>query len=177
VLSFHPKIYTIDGKTPVIHPHAFVHPDAVLIGDVTVEEGCYIGPLASLRGDFGRIVVRQGSNVQDNCTLHTGPGADLIIEANGHIGHGAVVHGAHLSANVLIGMNSVVMDHVRIGDSVIVGAMSFVRSGAEIPADHLATGIPARVIRALTADELTAKVAGTRAYHELARRCLASFTS
>src|SRR4051794_9991484 len=173
--SIHPKIYAIDGVTPVIHPGAFVHPEAVLIGNVTVEEGCYIGPFASLRGDFGRIVVRQGSNVQDNCILHTRPGSDLIIEANGHIGHGAVIHGAHLSANVLIGMNSVVMDLARIGDSAIVGAMSFVKSGAEIPAGLLPPGVPARVIRALTADELTGKVPGPKPSQELARRCLASF--
>jgi len=169
-----PKVYSVDGVTPVIYPGAFVHPDAVLIGDVIVEDGCYIGPFASLRGDFGRIIVRQGSNVQDSCILHTGPDSDLIIEANGHIGHAAVVHGAHLAANVLIGMNAVIMDHARIGESAIIGAMSFVKAGAEIPAGHLATGVPARVVRQLSADDRAWKLGATKKYQELARRCLAS---
>ena len=172
--SVHPKVYAIDGVTPVICPGAFVHPDAVLIGDVIVEEGCYIGPFASLRGDFGRIIVRQGSNVQDSCTLHSGSDSDLIIEAHGHIGHAAVIHGAHLAPNVLIGMNAVIMDHARIGESAIVGAMSFVKAGAEIPPGHLATGVPARVVRELSADERAGKIAATKKYQELARRCLAS---
>lgn len=169
-----PKVYSIDGVTPVIYPGAFVHPDAVLIGDVIVEDGCYVGPFASLRGDFGRIVVRQGSNVQDSCILHTGPDSDLIIGVNGHIGHGAVVHGADLAPNVLIGMNAVVMDHARIGESAIIGAMSFVKAGADIPAGHLATGVPARVVRELSADDRAWKIAATGQYQELRRRCLAS---
>ena len=111
-----PKVYSIDGVTPVIHPGAFVHPEAVLIGDVIVEEGCYIGPCASLRGDFGRIIVRKGSNVQDNCTLHSLPGFDSIIGVDGHIGHGAIVHSAQLGRNVLVGMNAVVMDHAKVGE-------------------------------------------------------------
>ncbi|MFY9967958.1 MAG: transferase hexapeptide repeat family protein [Roseiarcus sp.] len=170
----HPKVYSIDGVTPVIHPGAFVHPEAVLIGDVIVEEGCYVGPCASLRGDFGRIIVRRGSNVQDNCTLHSLPGFSSIIGADGHIGHGAIVHSAELGPNVLVGMNAVVMDHAKIGDSAMIGAMSFVKAGAEIPARHLAAGVPARVMRELSADELALKIEGTRKYQELARRCLAS---
>lgn len=169
-----PKVYSIDGITPVIYPGAFVHPEAVLIGDVIVETGCYIGPFASLRGDFGRIILRQGSNVQDSCVLHTGPDADLIVEENGHIGHAAVVHGAHLERNVLIGMNAVIMDHARIGESSIIGAMSFVKAGAEIPAFHLVTGVPARVVRELSANERAGKVHATKAYQALARRCLAT---
>lgn len=169
-----PKVYAIDGVIPVIYPGAFVHPEAVLIGDVIVEEGCYIGPCASLRGDFGRIIVRRGSNVQDNCTLHSLPGYDSIIGVDGHIGHGAIVHSAELGPNVLIGMNAVVMDHAKIGESAMIGAMSFVKAGAEIPARHLASGVPARVVRELSADELARKVAGTRIYQDLARRCLAS---
>jgi phenylacetic acid degradation protein len=170
----HPKVYSIDGVTPVIHPGAFVHPEAVLIGDVIVEEGCYVGPCASLRGDFGRIIVRRGSNVQDNCTLHSLPGFSSIIGADGHIGHGAIVHSAELGPNVLVGMNAVVMDHAKIGDSAMIGAMSFVKAGAEIPARHLAAGVPARIMRELSAYELALKIEGTRKYQELARRCLAS---
>ncbi len=169
-----PKVYSIDGVTPVIHPGAFVHPEAVLIGDVIVEEGCYIGPCASLRGDFGRIIVRKGSNVQDNCTLHSLPGFDSIIGVDGHIGHGAIVHSAQLGRNVLVGMNAVVMDHAKVGESAMIGAMSFVKAGAEIPARHLAAGVPARIVRELSADELAMKSEGTKKYQELARRCLAS---
>lgn len=168
------KVYSIDGVTPVVHPLAFVHPEAVLIGDVIIEEGCYIGPCASLRGDFGRIIVRNGSNVQDNCTLHSMPGFDCVVGTNGHIGHGATLHSAQLGPNVLIGMNAVVMDYAQIGEAAMIGAMSFVKAGAEVPARHLAAGVPARVLRELSAKELAVKIESTRAYQELARRCLAS---
>jgi phenylacetic acid degradation protein len=168
------KVYSIDGVTPVIHPLAFVHPEAVLIGDVIIEEGCYIGPCASLRGDFGRIIVRTGSNVQDNCTLHSMPGFDCVIGANGHIGHGAIIHSAQLGPNVLVGMNSVVMDHARIGEAAMIGAMSFVKTGAEVPARHLAAGAPARVLRELSADELAKKIEATKLYQQLAQRSLAT---
>jgi phenylacetic acid degradation protein len=168
------KVYSIDGVTPVVHPLAFVHPEAVLIGDVIVEEGCYIGPCASLRGDFGRIVVRQGSNVQDNCTLHSMPGFDCVVGVDGHIGHGAIIHSAQLGPNVLVGMNAVVMDHARIGESAMIGAMSFVKAGAEVPARHLAAGVPARVLRELSVDELAKKIEATKLYQQLARRSLAT---
>ncbi|MCL2716210.1 MAG: transferase hexapeptide repeat family protein [Alphaproteobacteria bacterium] len=168
------KVYAINGVIPVIEPGAFVHPDAVLIGDVIVEAGCYIGPCASLRGDFGRIIVRKGSNVQDSCILHSLPGFDAVIGANGHIGHGAVIHSAQLADNVLVGMNAVVMDHARIGESAIIAAMSFVKAGSEIPARHLAAGVPARVVRELSDKELAMKIEGTRKYQELAQRSLAT---
>jgi phenylacetic acid degradation protein len=168
------KVYSIDGVTPVVHPLAFIHPEAVLIGDVIIEEGCYIGPCASLRGDFGRIIVREGSNVQDNCTLHSMPGFDCVVGVNGHIGHGAIIHSAQLGPNVLVGMNAVVMDHARIGESAMIGAMSFVKTGAEVPARHLAAGAPARVLRELSVDELTKKSEATKLYQQLAQRSLAS---
>jgi phenylacetic acid degradation protein len=168
------KVYSIDGVTPVVHPLSFVHPEAVLIGDVIIEEGCYIGPCASLRGDLGRIIVRKGSNVQDNCTLHSMPGFDCVVGINGHIGHGAIVHSALLGRNVLVGMNAVVMDHARIGEAAMIGAMSFVKTGAEVPARHLATGVPARVVRELSADELARKIEATKIYQQLARQSLAS---
>jgi phenylacetic acid degradation protein len=174
VQSVRLKVYSIDGVTPVVHPLAFVHPEAVLIGDVIVEEGCYIGPCASLRGDFGRIIVRKGSNVQDNCTLHSMPGFDCVVGINGHIGHGAIIHSAQLGPNVLVGMNAVVMDHARIGEAAMIGAMSFVKAGAEVPARHLAAGVPARVLRELSVDELAKKTEATRLYQQLAQRSLAS---
>ena len=148
------RTYSIDGVAPVIDSSAFVHPDAVIIGDVIIGSDCYVGPGASLRGDFGRIILERGSNVQDNCILHSLPGLDLVIGPDGHIGHGAVIHGARIGTNAMVGINSVIMDHAIIGTSSIIAAMSFVKSGAEIPALHMAAGIPARVVRELTDDEL-----------------------
>jgi phenylacetic acid degradation protein len=171
------KTYAIDGIAPVIHPTAFVHPDAVLIGDVVVGAGCYVGPLASLRGDFSRVMLEDGCNVQDNCTLHTMPGFDVIIGRDGHIGHGVIVHSAHIGVNAMVGMNSVIMDHATIGESAIVAAMSFVKTGDKIPARHLAAGVPARVLHELTEDELAKKIEGTRLYHDLARRSLVTLTA
>jgi len=168
------KTYSIDGVTPVIDATAFVHPDAVIIGDVVVGADCYVGPGASLRGDFGRIMLEQGCNVQDNCTLHSLPGFDLVIGADGHIGHGAVIHSARIGSNAMVGMNSVIMDHAIIGGSSIIAAMSFVKAGAEIPPRCLAAGIPAKVVRELTEDDLMIKIEATRQYHQLTRRCLAT---
>lgn len=168
------KIYAIDGVVPVVDPTAYVHPEAVLIGDVIVEAGCYIGPCASLRGDFGRIIVREGSNVQDNCTLHGMPGYDSIVGRNGHVGHGAIIHSARLEDNVLVGMNAVIMDHAVIGESSVIAAMSFVKANAEIPPRHLVAGVPAKIVRPLSDGELAKKREGTRKYQELARRSLAS---
>ena len=168
------RTYSIDGVVPVIDSTAFVHPDAVIIGDVVVGAGCYVGPGASLRGDFGRIILEQGSNVQDNCTLHSLPGFDLVIGPDGHIGHGAIIHSARIGMNAMVGMNSVIMDHAIIGASSIVAAMSFVKAGAEIPERHMAAGIPARIVRELTDDELAVKIESTRQYQQLTRRCLAS---
>lgn len=171
-----PRIYSIDGVTPVIAAGAFVHPEAVVIGDVIVEEGCYIGPCACLRGDFGRIHVGPGSNVQDNCTLHSLPGFDSIIGENGHIGHGAIIHSARLEPGVLVGMNSVVMDHAVIGEGAMIAAMSFVKAREKVPPRWLYAGAPARAIRALSDQELAMKREGTRAYQDLARRSAATLT-
>jgi phenylacetic acid degradation protein len=168
------RIYAIDGVVPVIDPSAFVHADAVLIGDVVVGPGCYVAPGASLRGDFGRVVLQSGSNVQDNCTLHSLPGVDLVIGPDGHIGHGAIIHGARIERNALVGMNAVIMDRAVVGDSAIVAAMSFVAADVAIPARHLVAGIPARVVRELREEELAIKVEATRQYQELTHRCLAS---
>ncbi len=166
--------YSLDGLAPVVHPSAFVHPSAELIGDVWVGAGCYIGPLASLRGDFGRIVVREGANVQDNCVMHAFPGKDCVVEADGHIGHGAVLHGCTVGRNALVGMNAVVMDEVLIGECSIVAAGAFVRAGMEVPQRSLVVGAPARVVRLLSDDEVRWKSQGTQVYQALARRCHAS---
>jgi len=167
-------VYSLEGITPVVHPDAFVHETAVLIGDVLIGAGCYIGPHASLRGDFGRIVVEQGANVQDTCVLHSFPGKDCIVERDGHIGHGAVLHGCRIGPNALIGMNAVVMDDVVIGESSIVGAMAFVSAGFECPSRSLVIGAPASLKRQLGDREIEWKSRGTQEYQELAQRCRAS---
>src|SRR4029453_17310691 len=164
--------YSIDGIVPVVDPTAFVHPSAVLIGDVIVGPGCYVGPCASLRGDFGHIEVRAGANVQDACILHGFPGVGTIVEEDGHIGHGAVLHGCTVQRNALIGMNAVINDNADIGESSIVAAMAFVKAKMIVPPRTLVAGIPARVIRELTETELAWKVEGTDSYKELARRSL-----
>jgi len=167
-----PTVYAIDGITPVVDPSAFVHPSAVLIGDVIVGAGCYIGPCASLRGDFGRIEVRAGANLQDTCVMHGFPGTDTVVEEDGHIGHGAVLHGCIVQRNGLVGMNAVVNDNAVVGESAIVAAMAFVKAGFVVPPRTLVAGVPAKVIRALTDTELKWKIEGTQSYGELARRSL-----
>jgi phenylacetic acid degradation protein len=166
--------YRIDASTPVVDPTAFVHPTAVLIGDVIVGPGCYVGPAASLRGDFGRIVLEAGSNVQDTCVLHGFPGGDTVVGIDGHIGHGAVLHGCRIGRNALVGMNAVVMDDAVVGDEAFVAASSFVKTGFSVPPAHLVAGVPARVVRPLTAQEIGWKSDGTRAYQQLARRSAAT---
>jgi phenylacetic acid degradation protein len=170
-------VYAIDGMTPVVDPSAFVHPSAILIGDVIVGPGCYVGPCASLRGDFGRLEVRAGANLQDSCVMHGFPSTDTIVEEEGHIGHAAVLHGCIVRRNALVGMNSVINDNAVIGESAIVAAMSFVKAGFVVPPRTLVAGIPARVVRELTEQEMAWKVEGTRSYQELTRRSLASMTA
>ncbi len=167
-------VYSIDGVTPVVDPAAYVHPSAVLIGDVIVGAGCYVGPLASLRGDFGRIEVRAGANIQDCCVLHAFPGEPTIVEEDGHIGHAAILHSCIVRRNALVGMNAVVNDKAEIGESAIVAATAFVKAGMIVPPRMLVSGVPAKVLRALTEVELAWKVEGTRSYHELTRRSLST---
>lgn len=169
-----PRVWAIEGVVPVIHPTAFVHPTAVLIGDVIVGPGCYVGPCASLRGDFGRCVLEEGSNVQDNCTLHAFPGMDAVVEVNGHVGHGAVLHGGVVKRDALVGMNAVIMDGAVIGEGAIVAAMAFVKAGCVVPPRSLAAGLPAKVLRELSEQEIAWKREGTDTYQQLTRRSLAS---
>lgn len=164
-------VYSLEGITPVVHPDAFVHETAVLIGDVIIGAGCYIGPNASLRGDFGRIVVEHGANVQDTCVLHSFPGQDCIVLEDGHIGHGAVLHGCRVGRNALVGMNAVVMDKALIGECSIVAAMAFVPTGFECAPNSLVVGAPARVKRELSESEIDWKTRGTLEYQQLAERC------
>jgi phenylacetic acid degradation protein len=163
--------YSIEGVVPVIDPTAHVHPTAVLIGDVIVGPGCYVGPCASLRGDFGRIVLEAGSNVQDTCVIHGFPDDDTVVEVNGHIGHGAVLHGCTVRRDALVGMNAVVMDQAEVGEAAIVAACAFVPAGMKVPARSLAAGMPAKVRRELTDAEIAWKLEGTLVYQDLTRRC------
>jgi phenylacetic acid degradation protein len=166
--------YEIDGLRPVVHPTAYVHPTAVLIGDVVIGPGAYIGPCASLRGDFGRIVLQAGCNVQDTCVIHGFPASDTLLEDNAHIGHGAVLHGCVIRADALVGMNAVVMDEAEIGPGSFVAASAFVRAGLKVPPRSLAAGVPAKILRELSDQELAWKREGTATYQRLTERCLAT---
>ncbi|MBJ3816761.1 phenylacetic acid degradation protein PaaY [Shimwellia pseudoproteus] len=164
-------IYQIDGLTPVVPHDSFVHPTAVLIGDVIIGHRVYIGPNACLRGDFGRILVNDGANVQDNCVMHGFPQQDTVVEQDGHIGHGAILHGCRIGKNALVGMNAVVMDGAVIGENCIIGAAAFVKSQAEFAPGQLILGSPAKATRPLRDDELAWKIRGTGEYQALVVRC------
>ena len=165
-----PKVYSIDGIVPVVHPSAFVHESAVLVGDVIVGARAYVGPCACLRGDFGRIVVEEGANIQDTCMLHGFPGKDTVVGAEATVGHGAVLHGCVVKRGALIGMNCVVNDNAEVGEEAMVAAMAFVKAEAKIPPRSLAAGIPARVLRELSAEEIQWKKDNMHLYQQLAIR-------
>lgn len=167
------RVYAFEGITPVIDPTAYVHPSAVLLGDVIVGPGCYVGPGAVMRGDFGRIVMERDANLQDNCVVHSGPGFDCLIAERAHIGHGAILHYCRVERDALVGMKAVVMDKAVVGERAIVAAMSFVKVGAVVPPAVLVAGVPAKVVRELTDDDLSGKRVATDLYVELAQRCLA----
>jgi phenylacetic acid degradation protein len=163
--------YSIDGFIPVVDSTAFVHPTATLIGDAIVGPGCYVGPGASMRGDFGRVSLRKGANLQDNCVMHSFPGNEAVVEDDGHVGHGVVLHGCTIGKNALVGMSSVIMDGAVIGEECLVAAMSFVKAGMIVPPRSLVGGIPAKIMRELTDKDIAWKSNGTREYQELAVRC------
>ncbi|MRI33623.1 phenylacetic acid degradation protein PaaY [Endozoicomonas sp. OPT23] len=163
-------VYAIEDLIPVVDPSAYIHPTAVLIGDVIIGAHCYVGPNAVLRGDFGRIVMEAGSNIQDTCVAHSFPNKDCIIEQDGHIGHGAVLHGCRVGRNALVGMNAVVMDDAVIGAESLVAASAFVKSGFSCPPRSLLAGSPATVKRQLSDKEVAWKSSGTEEYQHLTRR-------
>ena len=165
-----PKVYAIDGIVPVVDPSAFVHPSAVLIGDVIVGARAYIGPCASLRGDFGRIVVEEGANIQDHCMLHGFPGKDTVVGPQVTVGHGAILHGCVVRRGALIGMNCVVNDNAEVGEHAVVAALAFVKAEGRIPARALVAGIPAKVLRQLSDEEIRWKDDNMRLYQRLAVR-------
>jgi len=163
-------IYSIDGVIPVVHHSAFVHPEAVLIGDVIVGPNCYIAPCAVLRGDYGRIEVRAGANVQDTCVMHPFPGQDCTVEEDGHIGHGVILHGCVVKKGALVGMGAILLDGCVIGERAFVGAHSLVPAGFHVPDEVLVVGAPARVVRGLSQQDMAWKANGTQVYQELAVR-------
>ena len=166
-------VYRYQGIVPVVDPSSFVHPTATLIGDVIVGPGCYIGPGASLRGDFGRITVEGASSVQDNCTIHTSSGNDCTVGLGATIGHGAVLHGCRIGRHTLIGINAVVLDNAEVGDECLVAALSLVRPDARLPTRSLIAGNPARVLRPFAPEQITWRNTGEGEYQRLARE---SFT-
>ena len=166
-------VYAFEGIVPVVHPTAFLHPTAILIGDVTIGPRCYIGPGASLRGDFGRITVVGDASVQDNCTLHTGAGSDCIVGRGATVGHGAILHGCSVGENALIGMNSVVLDGAVIGEESLVAAMSLVKNDLVASPRSLVAGNPAKVVRQLPQEAIVWRNDGEGEYQRLADRSLA----
>lgn len=160
-------IYEYKGFIPVIAESAYVHAQATIIGNVTIGEHVYIGPHATIRGDWGEIIIENGCNVQESCTIHMFPGTTVLLEEGAHVGHGAVIHGARLGRNCMIGMNSVIMDRAYVGDDSIVGAMSFVKADAQIPAKSLVVGNPATVIKEVTEKMIKWKTMGTKLYQSL----------
>jgi phenylacetic acid degradation protein len=160
-------IYSFKGFIPVIDPSSFVHPLATVTGNVIIGKNVYIGPGAALRGDWGGIIVEDGCNIQENCTIHMFPGVTVHLENSAHIGHGAIIHGAHIGKNVLVGMNSVIMDEVTIGDECIIGALSFLKAGLSIPRRSMVAGNPAKIIKEVSDDMIGWKTKGTRLYQLL----------
>ena len=164
-------IYSFQGYIPVVHESSFVHPLAAVTGNVIIGKNCYIGPGAAIRGDWGQIILEDGVNVQENCTVHMFPGKSIVLKESAHVGHGAIIHGAHLGRNCLIGMNSVIMDDADIGDECIVGAMAFVKAETIIPRRSLVVGNPAKIIKEVTDDMIAWKTKGTELYQQLPKDC------
>lgn len=160
-------IYEFKGFIPVVHPSAFVHPQAVVTGNVVIGKDVYIGPGAALRGDWGGIVIKDGCNVQENCTIHMFPGVEVVLEEGAHIGHGAIIHGAHVGKNCLVGMNAVLMDDVELGDESIVGALAFVPANTVVEPRSLLVGNPAKKIKEVSDEMLAWKSKGTALYQAL----------
>lgn len=164
-------LYEFKGFRPVVHPSAFVHPQAAVTGNVVIGRDVYIGPGAAIRADWGEIVIEDGCNVQENCTIHMFPGVTVRLMEGAHIGHGAIIHGATVGRNVLVGMNSVIMDNAEIGDECIIGALTFVKAGERIPPRSLVVGNPGRIVRQVSDEMIAWKTQGTQLYQQLPREC------
>jgi phenylacetic acid degradation protein/carnitine operon protein CaiE len=163
--------YQFNGIKPVVHPSSFVHPQAAVTGNVIIGRDVYIGPGAALRGDWGQIIIKDGCNVQESCTVHQFPGITVVLHEGAHIGHGAIIHGATIGANCLVGMNAVIMDEVVLEEECIVGALAFIKSGEKIPRRSLVAGNPARIIKEVSDEMMAWKREGTRLYQQLPQWC------
>jgi carbonic anhydrase/acetyltransferase-like protein (isoleucine patch superfamily) len=162
-----PNIFEFEGFRPVIHESAFIHPNATVVGNVVIGRDVYVAPGAVLRGDWGEIIIEDGCNVQETCVIHMFPGVTVRLEEAAHIGHGAVIHGAHIGRNTLVGMNAVVMDHVVVGAGCIVGALCFVPADMKIPDRKIVVGNPAKIVADMSDERLAWKTAGTALYQQL----------
>ncbi len=164
-------VYEFNGFIPVIHESSFVHPLAAVTGNVIIGKNVYIGPGAAIRGDWGEICIEDGCNIQENCTIHMFPGKTMVLKAGAHIGHGAIIHGANIGLNCLVGMNAVIMDDVNLGDECIVGALCFIKSGMQIPNRKMIVGNPATIIKEVTDEMIDWKTKGTALYQQLPKEC------
>lgn len=164
-------IYSFKGHIPVVDESSFIHPQAILIGNVIIGKHCYVGPSAVIRGDWGEIILEDGVNVQENCTVHMFPGKSITLKKGAHVGHGAIIHGANLGENCLIGMNSVIMDDASVGKESILGALSFVKAEMQIPERSLVVGNPAKIIKQVSDEMIQWKTAGTKLYQQLPTDC------
>lgn len=164
-------VYEFNGFIPVVHESSFIHPLAAVIGNVIIGKDVYVGPGAAIRGDWGGIIIEDGCNVQENCTIHMFPGKDITLKKGAHIGHGAIIHGANIGANCLVGMNAVIMDDVDLGDECIVGALSFVKAGMKIPNRKMIVGNPAQIIKDISDEMIDWKTRGTALYQQLPKEC------
>ncbi len=162
-------IYEFKGFIPVVHESSFIHPQAAVTGNVIIGKDVYVGPGAAIRGDWGGIVIEDGCNVQENCTIHMFPGKSITLKEGAHIGHGAIIHGANIGRNCLIGMNAVIMDDAEIGDECIVGALTFVKAEMKIPARKVIVGNPAQIVKDVSDDMISWKTRGTELYQQLPR--------
>ena len=170
-------IYAFNNFTPVVHPSSFVHPQACVTGNVIIGRDCYIGPGAAIRGDWGQIIIEDGCNVQENCTVHMFPGVTVFLKQGAHIGHGAVIHGASIGNNTLVGMNAVIMDNAIIGDECIVGALSFVKANEVFENRSVIVGNPAKKIKEVSDEMLAWKTEGTILYQQLPKDLHATLTA
>jgi phenylacetic acid degradation protein len=170
-------IYSFNNFIPVIHESSFIHPQAAVTGNVIIGADCYIGPGAAIRGDWGQIIIEDGCNVQENCTVHMFPGVTVFLRAGAHIGHGAIIHGASIGKNCLIGMNAVIMDNVLLGDECIVGALSFIKADEIFESRSLIVGNPAKKIKEVTDEMMQWKTEGTALYQQLPKAMFNSWAA
>jgi len=168
-------IYQFKQYIPVVHESSFIHPQAAVTGNVIIGKDCYIGPGAALRGDWGKIIIEDGCNVQENCTIHMFPGVTVLLKEGSHIGHGAIIHGATIGKNCLVGMNSVIMDNAELGDECIVGALTFIKEGEKFPSRSLVVGNPGKIIRDVSEEMIQWKTKGTQLYQQLPADMLESW--